>query len=261
MKNCALKKYAASSKNWVTTLNSLEMQLKKQVRPQNSNLYAYAANNPVRYIDPNGRECGYVLDNEGAHGMGHAGIYVRLDDGRYAFFELIGISREKNGIPENAQSSETYEDIYGKDTTVLSNLPNSLPSSEISEKIGFPGNSGVLLRIFEGDNAKDDMEAYFNSAGFDIGIEFATTPQQDKLVYEAALTQGQNFLGYNLIANSCGIYARNVLTTPGSGIRPYDPWLRVFSSTSPLQTIADNAIPKSIMTDLISGNSCTTKRY
>ena len=64
MANYQLAKSKSSAKNWLYTLNSLEMLLKKQVRPQNSNLYAYAANNPVRYIDPDGK-FSIKYDNDG----------------------------------------------------------------------------------------------------------------------------------------------------------------------------------------------------
>ena len=50
-----LAKSETSSKNWVTTLNSLKIQQKNCFSPQNGNLYAYAANNPVHYIDPDGK--------------------------------------------------------------------------------------------------------------------------------------------------------------------------------------------------------------
>ena len=55
MTNCRLKKDETFSKNWINTLNSLKIQQKNCFSPQNSNLYAYAANNPVHYIDPDGR--------------------------------------------------------------------------------------------------------------------------------------------------------------------------------------------------------------
>ena len=55
MTNNRLKKDETFSKNWVNTLNSLKIQQKNYFSPQNGNLYAYAANNPVHYIDPDGR--------------------------------------------------------------------------------------------------------------------------------------------------------------------------------------------------------------
>lgn len=36
-------------------INSEEIRQKRVVRPYYANLYAYAANNPVKYVDPDGR--------------------------------------------------------------------------------------------------------------------------------------------------------------------------------------------------------------
>ena len=55
MNSCTNKKYNFPHKNWLFLLNVHEKQWKKASRPTYSNLYAYAANNPVHYIDPDGR--------------------------------------------------------------------------------------------------------------------------------------------------------------------------------------------------------------
>lgn len=58
-----LAKSETSSKNWVNTLNSLKIQQKNYFSPQNSNLYTYATNNPVRYTDPTGLAAGEAFDS------------------------------------------------------------------------------------------------------------------------------------------------------------------------------------------------------
>ena len=50
------KFYQNSSKSWLSAVRSMETRGKKQLLPSNGNLFAYAANNPVKYTDPDGRD-------------------------------------------------------------------------------------------------------------------------------------------------------------------------------------------------------------
>ncbi len=63
MNSCTNKKYNFPHKNWLSLLNVHEKQRKKTSRPTYSNLYAYAANNPVCYLDPDGKAI-YIWMNE-----------------------------------------------------------------------------------------------------------------------------------------------------------------------------------------------------
>jgi hypothetical protein len=85
----------------------------------------------------------------------------------------------------------------------------------------------------------------------DSYIEFNTIPEQDRIILAASESIGKSFNGYQLISNSCGTIARDVLTTPGSGINGHSP--------SGLAFIAWNNTPKGIGAMLWISNSIASK--
>ena len=54
MSCCVTKNYYSPQKKWILLLHTAEIRRKTQVRQPYCNLYAYGANNPVRYMAPDG---------------------------------------------------------------------------------------------------------------------------------------------------------------------------------------------------------------
>jgi RHS repeat-associated protein len=177
----------------------------------NLHVYHYAGNNPVKYVDPDGRDSGYAMDENAVSGAGHAGWFVGTGEGRYAFYEVTGLN-------DTIQSGDQVKKD-DREGIALSNSPLKFPTGGSAKSVKYDSSAGVVRRDFD---TWDDMVSYLGSAGkndgYDSMIVFNTTPEQDKIIANASENIGANFSGYNVIGNNCGTIARDVLTTPGSGI-------------------------------------------
>ncbi len=209
-------------------------------------MYGHSGNNLSRYIYFNGSEAGYFTDNEGAGGFGHSGMFVTGKDSKYYVFEVIGVGEKSNNkIPIDKEKGSTVLDAAGLNTTILSNITNNnFPSPELSERMGKPGQAACLMRVFD---TPEDMEAGLIKLGFDNCIIFDTTPEQNLIILQSALSKGVNFRNYDLLTNSCGGWARDVLCSGESGINPFNPYTYI-------NYIGSSAIPKVIGANLLLGN-------
>ena len=162
MANYQLAKSQTFPKYWLSTLNSLEMQLKKQVCPQNSNLYAYAANNPVRYIDPDGNDVLLADYNRTTNTM--TLTYYKMDSNyritgvyEYSFKMTNDVRNELNGKRVNPDVKTTPSS--GKPNWYF---PRWFPKGlwKIGKSIPKDGTDPYIGDVFIPTNAHQEVPVY-----------------------------------------------------------------------------------------------------
>jgi RHS repeat-associated protein len=88
-------RYMSSAQGRFTSPDPTFLNILKVTNPQRWNLYGYATNNPLKYIDPDGQEAiavSYPGYQVGVHGkftlpLGHAGVVIVRKDGSTHYFE------------------------------------------------------------------------------------------------------------------------------------------------------------------------------
>jgi RHS repeat-associated protein len=198
----------------------------------NLHTYHYAGNNPVKYVDPDGRKSGYVRNTDGLPGgVGHAGMFTQTKDGIFVFYEVTRIDDALK--------------ITKGDPMVITPIKNSDTGS-------FPINVfnndeiGVVRRTFADEK---EMYEFFKAAGFDDYIEFDTSRKQEDAILSTAERKGQNFSNYGIPGNHCGIYAEKALDADGKGIKTLAGIRKILSGLRPPWTYVFEA-PNVIGQDL-----------
>jgi len=132
MSCCVTKNYYSPQKKWILLLHTAEIRRKTQVRQPYCNLYAYGANNPVRYIDPDGNDIKEITLYSASIGAVGA---VRFS---------LGVSIDSNG---DTAVFAKFEFGIGAGTTVIDNS-----IAQIAELIDFGDLSSsveLLLSVID----------------------------------------------------------------------------------------------------------------
>ena len=179
----------------------------------NLHVYHYAGNNPVKLVDPNGRESGYVTDENAVGNFGHSGMFVQNENGKYIYFEVTGFV---DGQEAGAQYINNKSGEREGNTEALSVSPLEFPTPASGASVLNTPNSGVVKK---GEfDSFEDMYGFLAEKGYTNMVIFPTTPEQDAAIYDAASKSGADFKDYNVFTNNCGQWANNVLSTAGSGV-------------------------------------------
>ncbi|WP_407427324.1 hypothetical protein, partial [Treponema sp.] len=139
------KFYQNSSKSWLSVVRSMETRGKKQLLPSNANLYHYAANNPVKYTDPDGRKIvPDVITNKNAYKIINS------------MLKIIKCNNTKS--PELTELKEMITKLENCDQVIkISVLPGEGENQTIADEMGKSEGSGSRI-IFYYESRKGGID-------------------------------------------------------------------------------------------------------
>lgn len=150
----------------------------------NFNRYAYAANNPYKFVDPDGRDVVFSVDPNAAGGNGHTTLYYQDGKGQWRAFN--------QGATGNGGSGGNFTFLSG------SNQPGGVSIVKVDAK-DVPTNGLRIETTSQQDSKIADSAAK---------------------VWDAHET-GQS--SYNLYSNNCTDAAVDVVNNSGAGITVSNP--------------------------------------
>ncbi|WP_321520117.1 hypothetical protein [uncultured Bacteroides sp.] len=158
--------------------------------------YVYCNDNPIKFVDPNGKDIAILIAKEGAGGRGHMGAVIQSGNGRYYYITA-------------GPKDETAERVAATSSGLSNGVPGGMHIYPIGE---FKNMSEAISCVGKIDTSN---KPYTES------LILKTSSKMDADVHKSAMNEQESLIAgdekYNAITNNCADIVETVIKN-GTGV-------------------------------------------